>query len=465
VPDLAVADVYANVLSILINNGDGTFGAATTIPISLPHPSGIAIADLNGDRKNDLLIRTDTAFRFVPGNGDGTFGPPIDTSVPFTGPNGPYTADLNGDGIPDFVANFYYGNAWGFYLGNGDGTFQPPIIFAGVNGTIAVANVNNDKKSDVLLNTGANIYVYLNTGGGAFAPPMSVPTASGGSILVGDLNGDGNIDIVTGGFWTDPNSGGLVGVLLGNGAGSFSALSSFAGGMPVGLADFNQDGILDLVLANYQSATVSVLQGNGNGSFQPAVNSPSAPFPMGGQGPLSPMIDLNQDGSPDFVVSNFNVYAGPGPSDKVTVYLDKSAPPPALLVSPTTGIAASGIQGEGFSPTSFGYQISSTNGNVAYSISGIPTWLNASFTSGTASSTPVAVTFTLALNGVTPGTYNANIAFTNTTNGRGNITIAAALTVNAGTKDGCKDGGWQNYVSFPGPFKNQGQCVSHFAQQ
>jgi probable HAF family extracellular repeat protein len=142
-----------------------------------------------------------------------------------------------------------------------------------------------------------------------------------------------------------------------------------------------------------------------------------------------------------------------------------SAPPPALQVSPSTSIASSGTQGEGFSPTSFSYQISSTNGSVAYSISSIPAWLSASFTSGTASSTPVTVTFTLVLNGVTPGTYSTNITFINTTNGRGNINIPATLTVNAGTKDGCKDGGWQNYVSYPGPFKNQGQCVSYFAKQ
>ena len=136
-----------------------------------------------------------------------------------------------------------------------------------------------------------------------------------------------------------------------------------------------------------------------------------------------------------------------------------------LQVSPTTNIAAFGIRGGAFSPASFSYQLSSTSSSVNYSISGIPPWLNANFTSGTATTTPVTVTFSLInIGGLTPGTYAATIAFTNTSNGR-NTTRTATLLVNAGTKDGCKDGGWQNYISSPGPFKNQGQCASYFAKQ
>jgi len=138
-----------------------------------------------------------------------------------------------------------------------------------------------------------------------------------------------------------------------------------------------------------------------------------------------------------------------------------------LQVSPTTNIVASGTQGEAFSSASFQYQLSSTIGSVNYTISVTPPapWLNASFTSGTATTTPVTVTFSLINPGSrSPGTYTTTISFTNTSNGQGNTTRTATLTVNAGTKDGCKDGGWKHYISFPGPFKNQGQCVSYFAK-
>ena len=139
--------------------------------------------------------------------------------------------------------------------------------------------------------------------------------------------------------------------------------------------------------------------------------------------------------------------------------------PPAgtLQVSPATNIVASGTQGELFSPASFNYQLTSTNGRVNYSISGIPPWLNANFISGTATTSPVTVTFSLInVSRLTPNTYTATIAFTNTSTGNGNTIRTATLTVDRGTKADCKDGGWRNFVSSPGPFKNQGQCVSYF---
>jgi hypothetical protein len=136
---------------------------------------------------------------------------------------------------------------------------------------------------------------------------------------------------------------------------------------------------------------------------------------------------------------------------------------PELQVSPATNIAASGIQGQAFSPTSFSYRLSATSDSLNYSISGIPAWLNANFTSGTATTLPVTVTFSLRnLSAPTPGTYIGIIAFTNTSNGRGNTTRTATLTVERATEADCKGGGWRNFISSPGPFKSQGQCLEHF---
>jgi hypothetical protein len=132
-----------------------------------------------------------------------------------------------------------------------------------------------------------------------------------------------------------------------------------------------------------------------------------------------------------------------------------------LQVSPATGIAASGVQGQIFSPASFPYQLSSLSGSVPYSISGIPSWLTAPLMTGTV---PPTVTDTFSVNacGFGPGTYPATITFTNTSGGPGTTTRAATLTVNPGTKDDCKYGGWKKFICAPGPFKNQGQCVRHF---
>ena len=107
--------------------------------------------------------------------------------------------------------------------------------------------------------------------------------------------------------------------------------------------------------------------------------------------------------------------------------------PSALSVTPATNLAASGLQGGPFSPSSFAYQLSATSGSVNFSISGVPSWLTASATSGTATTSATTVTFTVnaGANALAPGVYGpTTITFTNTTNGLGNTTRTAILSVN-----------------------------------
>ena len=101
-----------------------------------------------------------------------------------------------------------------------------------------------------------------------------------------------------------------------------------------------------------------------------------------------------------------------------------------LQVTPATNIATEGPSGGPFSTTVFQYQISTTSGSFNYSIDGIPTWLNASFTSGTATTSPITDTFTLTnVSSLDYGVYTATISFTNTTNGSGSTTRTAILFV------------------------------------
>ena len=108
--------------------------------------------------------------------------------------------------------------------------------------------------------------------------------------------------------------------------------------------------------------------------------------------------------------------------------------PPSLQVSPATDMAASGSQGGPFSPASFQYQLSASSGSIGFSITGVPSWLDASTTSGTLTTSATSVTFTVnaSANSLSPGSYGpVTITFTNTTNGQGNTTRSATLTVNA----------------------------------
>ena len=115
----------------------------------------------------------------------------------------------------------------------------------------------------------------------------------------------------------------------------------------------------------------------------------------------------------------------------ITVSSSCSVNPPALQVTPTTNIAGSGTQGGPFSPSSFSYTLSAASGSVNYSISGVPSWLTPSATSGTVSSgTTVTFTVNANANSLAANTYNATITFTNSDTGQGSQTRTATLTVN-----------------------------------
>ena len=117
-------------------------------------------------------------------------------------------------------------------------------------------------------------------------------------MAVGDFNGDGKADLAVANYGSDN-----VSVLLGNGNGTFQAAVNYAAGTSphsVAVGDFNGDGKADLAVANYGSNNVSVLLGNGNGTFQAAVNYAA------GTSPCSVAVgDFNGDGKADLAVANY----------------------------------------------------------------------------------------------------------------------------------------------------------------
>ena len=129
------------------------------------------------------------------------------------------------------------------------------------------------------------------------------------------------------------------------------------------------------------------------------------------------------------------VYAGDASfSGSTSPALTQTVIPMSLQVTPATNMASVGNPGGPFSPSSFQYQFSANSGSLNYSISGLPSWLDVSSSSGTVTTSPTTVTFTVNsnANSLAIGGYNATISFTNTTNGQGDQTRNAALTVNSG---------------------------------
>jgi Bacterial Ig-like domain (group 3)/FG-GAP-like repeat/FG-GAP repeat len=284
-----------------------------------PFPSSVAVADVNGDRKPDLLVAGGVVSVFL-GNRDGTF----QSAVTYDSGGGGSAiavavADVNGDGKPDLLVANEQTATVGVLLGNGDGTFQPVVTYgsgADLPVSIAIADVNGDHKPDlVVANWGSEtVGVLLGNGDGTFQTAVSY--GSGGcpfSVAVGDVNGDGKLDLVAA---NQCGSVGAVGVLLGNGDGTFQTAASYGSGgtfpTSVAVADVNGDGKPDLLVANCDAGqssscidlsvdgSVGVLLGNGDGTFQAAVA-----YDSGGSGAWSVAVaDVNGDGKPDLLVAN-----------------------------------------------------------------------------------------------------------------------------------------------------------------
>ena len=251
----------------------------------------VVAGDFNGDGKPDLMVNTHTSseamgIHILLGNGDGTFAPP---SQVFSGCcTGFAVADFNGDGKLDVIFATGDPQVW-VLLGNGDGTFTGPVrsISAITDVAPVVGDFNGDGKLDIaLIVQGGGIAVGLGKGDGTFgafeifADGFSNPAFG---LVVADFNGDGKLDLAA----TNPGTplnyiDASVNILLGNGDGTFEPPTAFAvGSYAAGLvaADFSGDKKVDLAVTNYLSASVSVLLGNGDGTLLPANEFPVDAYP------------------------------------------------------------------------------------------------------------------------------------------------------------------------------------------
>jgi len=324
IPDVVAANSSSADITVLVGKGDATFK-----PVSTGYVAGGAlwakplIADFNGDGKTEIIVPQfasdyEMGLAFLQSTSNGAFVAAQDFYAPMslTATEPAFgvalaSADFNRDGIPDFVLGNAGGSSVGVtvFLGKPDGTLYPGVNY-GSGGSmefVATGDFDGDGVQDIVssdITTGA-VYLFRGTGDGTFQGPQTFSLAGqAAGIAVGDFNKDGKLDIAV------ANTPSTLNILLNNGTGFGPAtaytLSSY--GWEIAVGDLNGDGNLDLVVTQGGSNFVSVLKGNGDGTFTPladvdVLRSYASGVAIG---------DINGDGRPDLAVTVQDSSAGMG---------------------------------------------------------------------------------------------------------------------------------------------------------
>lgn len=338
-PDLAIVNQYQpatcynyggkGTISILLGNGDGTFTAKSTLclvdQLGVYGTPPMVVGDFNGDGKMDLLVSSDaTGFsaagqsELLLGNGDGTFY--LEPQGIAEGLNKEFSAiagDFNSDGKLDLAIPYlddFGATNIAIPLGNGDGTFT--MLWGGVpcstgiNCAYASATVAGDFNGDGILDLAyvwddefgiapPGVEIVLGNGDGTFTKAAQQPTATlinPKFLTAGDFDGDGKLDLA----FADASTNNLT-ILHGNGDGTFTQVQgqpTCQGSTYVATADLNGDGKLDLVFSGAAN-TVQIFLGNGDGTFQSGFTET-----VGNGAQALAIADFNGDGRLDIAVVN-----------------------------------------------------------------------------------------------------------------------------------------------------------------
>jgi hypothetical protein len=337
--DLAVGNTGdgSHNVSILLNNGEGTFLPA--VNFATGHSHSVFCADLDGDGDLDLAVANheEGNVSILLNYGNGTFQGAVDYGTG-AGAQSVFCADLDGDGHLDLaVANVSSANV-SILKNNGDGTFQPKVDYGASWGAHSVFCADLDGDGDLDLAVANwddnNVSILKNNGNGTFQNAVNYGVANmPDNAFCGDLDGDTDLDLAVA-IYGIGGGGNTVAILKNDGAGTFQTPVYYGvenGPMQVFCADLDGDLDLDLAVSNSFSDNVSILKNNGDGTFQSAVS-----YGVGDNPHQVFCADLDGDGDFDLAVGNYD-------DDSVSILknltqVPANQPPWAFsLISPTAG--------------------------------------------------------------------------------------------------------------------------------
>jgi hypothetical protein len=290
--DLVVIDYYGNLTSFL---GDGT-GLFTELPFSTGRaPTSSGVVDMNRDGRSDLVGIAGSEVVVVPAQSGALFTEAYGTGV--FGGSRVVIGDFDGDGRQD-IAVYTLFSVYVLWNDPGGFTVASPLSVqqASSDSIFAAADLNRDGKADLVLSGDGQVWILLAGSGRSFGPPIGYGAGlSPSAIAVADLNGDSVLDLIVANGQSN-----TVSVLLGTTGATFPTQVSFTVGTnphSIAVADFNGDSHPDLAVA--VDGSISILLGNGSGGFQSITTIAS------GTSPVSVVAaDFDGNGSADLAFTN-----------------------------------------------------------------------------------------------------------------------------------------------------------------
>ena len=288
----------------------------------LDQTQSVAVGDFDGDLDNDLAVANGNYVSLLMNDGTGSFGIPINLPLGTraVGAQSVAAGYFDDDENLDLAVANYLSSNLSVLLGEGDGAFAAAVVYpVGIfPRSVAVGDLDGDGDTDLAVANeyDGNLSILRNDGSGSFVADPAGPIAetSPFHVITGQFNDDDNngrideddaLDLAVTNFGDpfDDYRGSGVSVLLNDGSGSFSTKVNVpAGDGPAGVAaaDLDGDGDFDLAVANFASDDISILLNLGNGSF---VRWPES-LPAGTGAYAVTASDMDGDGDPDLIVTN-----------------------------------------------------------------------------------------------------------------------------------------------------------------